>query len=79
MISLRTHVVTLVAVFLALAAGIVARRGTASDVGRGRAEPRRPRHPRPARPTRRRRYPDAFASPGPRLYAGGLAGRRWRS
>ncbi len=75
MIAFRQHVVTLVALFLALAVGIVLGGGPLSEVGTA-VTPARTAPATPTAPDVRAAYADTFAgSVASRAYAGGLAGR----
>ena len=74
MISFRHHIVTLVAVFLALAAGIALGGGPLSDVGRD--DTPAASGTRDHRAAQSSSYADAFATAGAkRLYDGGLHGQ----
>jgi hypothetical protein len=74
LISFRNHVVTLVAVFLALAVGVALGGGPLSEVGRGSLTSATPGEA--ADTADAAAYADAFAQAGAgRLYAGGLDGR----
>jgi hypothetical protein len=71
-ITFRNYVVTLVAVFLALAAGVALGGGPLSDLGRSQEPVATAAHPTPTSG-----YPDTFAAAvATRLYAGGLAHRQ---
>lgn len=75
MIAFRQHVVTLVALFLALAVGIVLGGGPLSEVGTA-VTPARTAPTTTTAPDVRAAYADTFAgSVASRAYAGGLAGR----
>lgn len=72
MISFRTHVVALVAVMLALAAGVALGGGPLSEVGRS-ALTSAPSAPEAHQDDAQARYADRFAlAAAPKLYAGGL-------
>lgn len=72
MISFRTHVVTLVAVMLALAAGVALGGGPLSELGRSTLTSA-PSAPEARQDDARARYADRFAiASAPKLYAGGL-------
>ncbi len=73
MISFRNHVVTLVAVFLALAVGIALGGGPFSEVGRGTLSSAPAPTDDRAEAAEGEAFADAFAvTSAPRLYAGGL-------
>ena len=73
MISFRTHVVTLVAVLLALAAGVALGGGPLSDVGRGALTSATTSDEPPQGDDKAAAYGDEFATvTAPKLYAGGL-------
>lgn len=75
MISFRTHVLTLVAVMLALALGVVLGGGPLSEVGRG-ALTSAPATPQARQDARAASYGESFAAAAaPKLYAEGLASR----
>ena len=76
MITLRHHVLTIVAVFLALAAGIVLGGGPLSDVGPSAAAPGEEQDAAPAEAQAAAGYTDAFLSAlGPAMVSGRLAER----